>query len=1100
MFIKKHKTGLAIFLILISLIGKAQFYNGSNVTFGKNRVQFSGYLWSHFDYEQYSIYFYEEGKNIADYIARSAHLQIREFENLFEHKMSSKIQLIAYNTQNQSRESNIGNYLDEELNPGGFARITGNKIFLYFNGSHKNLDQQLRNGIAQVILNEVIYGEGLTDELKNSALISLQDWFYNGLISYLTQKWSVEIEDEVKSYFNAGKLKNINWLSPNEATLAGHSIWYYIADVYGEAAVINTLYMAKVNRNSADGILYILGKSSEDLIEDWKNYFKSRFIEDNVNRTKLSGKNPLKYKAKKNTVYQRFQLNANNDYAAYTTNKLSQQKVFIQPLKKGKRKKCILKLGHKIDVEPDYSFPVILWHPNGQELTVFYEHKGELIWMVYNVETKKKVKSKLFFFEKILDANYSYNGQKIVLSGVVKGKTDIYVLDVQSRAPEQITNDFFDDRYPVFMNGTDKIVFSSNRDNDTMSVRGNKNFIYPHKTDLFVFDYKNKKSFKYTPQVLFKLTNTPHVNEKQPVSIGTNTIQYLSDWNGIYNVWNLKIDSAVAFIDTTIHYRFFTKTYPVTNYAHNIKWMSNNGKNTSLIFKPTSRYLLQYKTTPTEPTSNPFTYFKSHQKKDTINIPNPEDQSETLVLTIDSLKRKITSNPDFFYPDYYIFSDEMEKENNDSVIKVVKDNSNTAFQPLVVNGFPTSDSLATSVKMRNYELLFKTAEISLDLDNRFLNPQYQRFSGGGSYPMPGMNGFMKYAVVDLLEDYLVTGGFRIADLFSNEVFLSFEDRKKRLDKQYLFYRGTNTDLDEPSVSNKLITYEGIYRLNYPFSIVDRVSATFSLRYDQSLPLSRSIDLLEEKINHEFWPNIRLDYTFDNTRALGTNLYSGTRFKIFSEYYQEAPNWEKQMFTYGADFRHYIQIHRSLIWANRLAGGSSLGSQRLMYYLGGVDSWTVPKFNNQLTPGELPNNDQYAFQTLGTNMRGFKQNIRNGSSFIALNSEIRWPVVKYLFAQPFASEFLNNFQMLFFGDVGTAWAGNNPFSKSNSLNERNIPLGGEANTGEIILRTNKEPIVGGYGFGLRTTIMGYFLRADWAWGVEDGVNQGRQFYLSLTTDF
>ena len=172
----------------------------------------------------------------------------------------------------------------------------------------------------------------------------------------------------------------------------------------------------------------------------------------------------------------------------------------------------------------------------------------------------------------------------------------------------------------------------------------------------------------------------------------------------------------------------------------------------------------------------------------------------------------------------------------------------------------------------------------------------------------------------------------------------------------------------------------------------------------------------------------------------------------------------------------------------------------MFYMGGVDSWAVPKFNSELAPSELPSGSNYAFQTLATNMRGFVQNGRNGNSFVALNSEVRWPVFKFLFATPFTSDFMNDFQIIGFGDVGTAWSGVNPFSESNSLNQQNITIGGEARTGEIVLQTNKEPIIGGYGFGARSSVMGYFIRADWAWGVEDGVVQGRQFYLSLTTDF
>jgi len=172
----------------------------------------------------------------------------------------------------------------------------------------------------------------------------------------------------------------------------------------------------------------------------------------------------------------------------------------------------------------------------------------------------------------------------------------------------------------------------------------------------------------------------------------------------------------------------------------------------------------------------------------------------------------------------------------------------------------------------------------------------------------------------------------------------------------------------------------------------------------------------------------------------------------------------------------------------------------MYYMGGVDSWLNPTFNNELAPGKLSNGTNYLFQALATNLRGFDQNARNGTSFVVFNSEIRWPIIKYFVRRPLTSTMLNNFQLVFFGDLGTAWTGISPFSEGNSLNEKDIVIGGVANTGIIHLETNREPIVGGYGFGARTKFWGYFLRADWGWGVEDGIKKGRKFYLSLTTDF
>ena len=70
----------------------------------------------------------------------------------------------------------------------------------------------------------------------------------------------------------------------------------------------------------------------------------------------------------------------------------------------------------------------------------------------------------------------------------------------------------------------------------------------------------------------------------------------------------------------------------------------------------------------------------------------------------------------------------------------------------------------------------------------------------------------------------------------------------------------------------------------------------------------------------------------------------------------------------------------------------------------------------------------------------------------------------------------------FNDVGTAWTGFNPYSESNSFNTTLI----NGHNYTITLQNQKEPIIYGYGFGLRSRLLGYYVRFDWAWGVNDGV--------------
>jgi hypothetical protein len=52
----------------------------------------------------------------------------------------------------------------------------------------------------------------------------------------------------------------------------------------------------------------------------------------------------------------------------------------------------------------------------------------------------------------------------------------------------------------------------------------------------------------------------------------------------------------------------------------------------------------------------------------------------------------------------------------------------------------------------------------------------------------------------------------------------------------------------------------------------------------------------------------------------------------------------------------------------------------------------------------------------------------------------------------------------------------------------------------VLDANREPIVAGFGAGARAQLMGYFIRADWARGIENGYLLPRMFYLSFSLDF
>jgi hypothetical protein len=401
--------------------------------------------------------------------------------------------------------------------------------------------------------------------------------------------------------------------------------------------------------------------------------------------------------------------------------------------------------------------------------------------------------------------------------------------------------------------------------------------------------------------------------------------------------------------------------------------------------------------------------------------------------------------------------------------------------------------------IRIYETAFYNNYISTQIDFSFLNNSYQVYSGGAPYYNPGVNLLTRFGTVDLFEDYRITGGVRFSGNFdSNEYLVSIENLKGKFDKQLIYHRQTYLSSDDSSLF-KTYTQNLYFTLSKPITPVLALKGTISYRYDKHVYLATDIATLNYTNISQQWGSLKGEVIYDNTRKRSINIYFGTRFKIFGEYYKELTRKKSDMVVLGVDFRKYIRIHRELIWANRFAASTSFGPTKLLYYLGGVDNWMgylfnkVPMFDNTIpvTP-----NVNYGFQTLATNMRGFSQNIRNGNSFALINSEIRWPVVRYFANHPLRSNFLNSLQIVGFGDVGTAWSGKSPWSGNNGYDTQKLTNGPVS----VTLDSNRDPIVEGFGAGLRAQIFGYFVRADWAWGIENSYVLPRIFYLSFSLDF
>ena len=228
-----------------------------------------------------------------------------------------------------------------------------------------------------------------------------------------------------------------------------------------------------------------------------------------------------------------------------------------------------------------------------------------------------------------------------------------------------------------------------------------------------------------------------------------------------------------------------------------------------------------------------------------------------------------------------------------------------------------------------------------------------------------------------------------------------------------------------------------------------------------------------------------------------NIRFGTRYKFYSELLYGLNKEHKNCYNLGLDFRNYQKIYKNFIVANRVVYAHSDGSSEVEYLQGGVDNWIGPQ--NAANADQAPD-PRYGFQTLSTPLRGYKQYARVGNNMFLFNTEFRLPVITTFLKRPIQSTILKNLQVVAFCDMGDAWSGFLPDANA-TTSKYTFPTYAQPNSANNVIVQFSIPNSGGlavgYGGGLRTSILGYYIRLD----VASNIDLIKPiFYFSLGSDF
>lgn len=1107
-----------IFLCII-LFSTHSFSQAYLETFGQNRIQTRKFEWRFFDTEHFKIYHYDAaGRQLARYVAEQAEKDIRIIERKMGGSFPRRFSIVLYNSYDDYRQTNVGrkNTSQTQDLPTGTVDIVGDKLVVYYTGVHTDVHRQLRAGMSRVVMERMLFGETLKEIVKNAVSLNLPAWVTSGFIAYLVDGWDTESETNWKNFLQAHPAKGFYELSEEDPELSGKAFWKFISANYGESNVKNLLYSMQMKGNLNNGLKMTVGMDVKRTYDSVIRFYNDVYEKDAFTlETPDSSKAILHIKVPDDrTLIRNIRVSPRGRDVAYVTWLDGEFNVYIQHTTGDQTKTSIVSGGIKDYNEfPDPDYPLLAWNNTGYKLAILYRKKNQTRLRIYD-GLKSKLQDYIVpqnRFDRVLGITFMEDDLRLIFSTVKKSQTDLYEFRLKGSRLTPITNDIWDDVQPWYVSGGARkgIVFLSNRPQPNLQVPAKVNELPTGPMNAYFYDTKTKSS------ILLQLSHITKGNITQPIQYGSENFAYLYDTNGVVNKYVVLFGRTTKNMDSTY-------SVPVTNYSHSILFHQYNpasmqiaeviqiGKDYNVYFRP-----LDIPGKNMQPKELHSTTLSGSNNVGEVPVVEPStipaDVSSSVNSNVQTVGDIRLQSGTIFQSE---FSEEPPKEDlpDTSPIVMVADTFSKIPELSILSDEDSILVDSSYVKMRAqpYRLSFKPDFFSFKFDNSILFTKYQPIDQSYSMPIGAM---LTISLNDALENIRLTGGIRLPVNFSGmNYFLQYENVTRRVDWNVLLLRTENyqkVGIAYTDSSNRII-YVNTDQVQKTTTNLVQGTAIYPLDRVHSIRMHLGFrqDILNYKAQDYFsltyanpakryWTLSRVEYVHDNTKMPALNILNGVRLKLFGEYFYELSKPNGGLYNFGTDIRYYKKIYKNIILASRGTYAHSGGNKKINYIMGGVDNWF---FSKQDPFGASPSQN-FGFQALATNLRGYKQNARNGNTYGLINVELRAPVLSTFMKRPIQNTLLKNLQLVGFLDAGNAWNGLLP-TKENTPRYYTFPQF-TTNTGynpvTVLLSPPRTDLAVGYGAGLRTMVFGYFLRIDAAWNIE-GLTMKPIWYFSLGTDF
>lgn len=1041
--------------------------------FGQNKVNYKDTEWFYIQTKHFDIYFTVGGEKIAEFTASASEDALSSIRKDLNYQLNNRVSLIVYNSHNDFQETNV---TDEYTGKGtgGFTEPFKNRVVFPFEGSYKKFQHVIAHELVHAIMRDMYFGGTIQNIIAKGITLQVPTWFMEGSAEYLSQGWETNTDMFIRNSIISETLPDINQLDGYLAYRGGQSVFRYIADTYGRQKVGEIINKIQNYGNLEQTLKATIGIGLEDLSERWKKSLKKQFWPDiavKQDPDELSKRltNNKKIGGFYNTSPV---LSPQGDKIAFISDRDIYLDVYIMDAQDGKVLKKIVESGKTTDFEElTVLHPSLTWAPDNKRVALSSKSGGYDVITIIDAETEISYELP-FKLPGIETINWSRDGNKLTFIAYNSQQSDVYIYDFSTKNLTNLTDDLYSETDPIWTPDGKKIIFSSDRGNDlkqTIPTEDFQMFNHPFKhLDLYSINVETKN--------VERITDWQYSDERSPaVSADGKELLFVSDKNGINNIYRIKIDSLKN------HSSAFLKAFPITNSYSDLGQLSLSYDGKKLVFA--ALYNLGYNIFML---NNPFEMkletdsLKYTDYMKSIVSAKSSDEEKAALKTIslrDTTDKHDVAITDSTNQKTKIFVGQFEKDK-----KSINDSTKTDYSKYVFVNDP-SESDSARVEKRNQ--IFRE---TLDKNGNFLVNRYKVnfspdliYANAGYSTLYGLLGTTVLSFSDVLGNHRLIGQTSLqVDIKNSDYGLAYYYLKERVDFGIQAFHTARFLYRDSYFGSELYRFRNfglIGMASYPLDRFHRMDFGLSV-------LSVSAENLDNPSvptdnNTYILPSF--SFVQDNVLWGYTSPIEGTRYSLTLFGDPGFTRSTQSFYSVVFDYRNYFRFWFDNGFVFRLSGGLSGGANAQRFFIGGTENW----INRSFATGGIPisNANDYAFLTPALPLRGYDYAEQLGTKYGLLNLELRLPIIRYLLTGGLPLFFQNILGVAFI-DAGSAW---------NNTNK--LQLVGKDDNGTTV---TKDLLIGtGVGFRL---YMLFLWRLDIAWKYNLDKFSEPRYYLSIGLDF